>query len=297
MEIIKVKGNTYCIDTGMTYLPFYKLNNQDIILMDSGFQRELDGIEEVLDRNNLRIKAIISSHAHLDHIGNNSYFKEKYSCKIVMSKDEAFLCSSYSNFKYYYDQPMSLIKSYYKDLVCETDIIISKNQDSIVLNDVVFKLHHTFGHSADQLCIITPDDVCYLADSLITHETMAGTKIPYAFVLKDDLESKKGLNKLNCSTYIIAHKGITNDISQLINDNIEYYSSMADKVYEEITKAMTFEDILKCVIRKYKIQVTSVYKYKMAGRMLKSYMDYLYEIGKVDTVIENCFVKYVRTKN
>lgn len=33
MEIIKVKGNTYCIDTGMTYLPFYKLNNKDIILM------------------------------------------------------------------------------------------------------------------------------------------------------------------------------------------------------------------------------------------------------------------------
>jgi len=50
MEIIKVKGNTYCIDTGMTYLPFYKLNNKDIILMDSGYQKECEGIEEALEK-------------------------------------------------------------------------------------------------------------------------------------------------------------------------------------------------------------------------------------------------------
>ena len=46
MDIIKVKGNTYCIDTGMTYLPFYKLNNQDIILIDTGFKKECKDIEE-----------------------------------------------------------------------------------------------------------------------------------------------------------------------------------------------------------------------------------------------------------
>lgn len=294
MEIIKVRGNTYCIDTGMTYLPFYKLNNQDIVLMDSGYQKEKEGIEAVLESNNLKIKTIICSHAHPDHIGNNAYFKEKYNCMIAMTRDEAFLCSTYENFKVFYDQPMSLLKSYYHNLVCETDIIINKNQESIVLNDVVFRLFHTSGHSSDQICITTPDDVCYLADSLITHDTMAGTKIPYAFVLKDDLESKKTLHQLKCSAYIIAHKGILNDIDGLIRDNIKYYSGMAESVYEEITKSMTFEDILKCIIRKYNIEVKSVYKYKMVERMLKSYVEYLYETGKVETIIENCFIKYVR---
>lgn len=294
MEIIKVRGNTYCIDTGMTYLPFYKLNNQDIILMDSGYQKEKEGIEAVLESNNLKIKAIICSHAHPDHIGNNSYFKGKYNCMIAMSRDEAFLCSSYANFKTFYDQPMSLIESYYHNLVCETDIIINRNQDSVVLNDVDFRLFHTSGHSSDQICITTPDDVCYLADSLITHDTMAGTKIPYAFVLKDDLESKKSLHQLDCSAYVIAHKGILNDIDGLIHDNIKYYSGMAESVYEEITKPMTFEDILKCIIGKYNIEVKSVYKYKMVERMLKSYVEYLYETGKAETIIENCFIKYVR---
>ena len=297
MEIIRVKGNTYCIDTGMTYLPFYKLNERDIILMDSGYQKESTGIEEVLENSNLKIKTIICSHAHPDHVGNNSYFKDKYNCRIAMTRDEAFLCSSYANFKTFYDQPMSLIKSYYHNLVCETDIIINDKQDSIILNDVVFKLFHTFGHSSDQICITTPDDVCYLADTLITHETMEGTKIPYAFVLKDDLESKKTLHQLDCSTYIIAHKGILNDIDGLIHDNIKYYSRIAERVYEEITKPMTFEDVLKCIIKKYKIEVKSVYKYKMAERMLRSYMEYLYETKMIEMIIENCFLKYVRTNN
>lgn len=294
MDIIKVKGNTYCIDTGMTYLPFYKLNKNDIILMDTGFKKECAEIEDLLENSNFTIKTIICTHAHPDHIGNNAYFKEKYNCKIAMTKDEAFLCSSYANFKSFYDQPMSLLKSYYSNLVCETDMVINDKQNSITLNDVDFQLFHTFGHSPDQICITTPDNVCYLADSLITHETMEGTKIPYAFVLKDDLESKITLHQLDCNTYIIAHKGILNDIDGLIQDNIKYYSGIAESVYEEITKPMTFEDILKCIIRKYKIEVKSVYKYKMAERMLRSYVEYLYETGRVDTIIENCFIKYVR---
>ena len=35
MKIKKIKGNTFCIDTGMTYRPFYKINDEEIILLDS----------------------------------------------------------------------------------------------------------------------------------------------------------------------------------------------------------------------------------------------------------------------
>lgn len=297
MEIIKVKGNTYCIDTGMTYLPFYKLNEEDIILMDSGYQKECDGIDKLLESNNLKIKTIICSHAHPDHVGNNAYFKEKYKCKIAMTRDEAFICSSYANFKAFYDQPMSLIKNYYQNLIFETDIIIKDKQDSIIVNDHVFRLFHTYGHSSDQICITSPDDVCYLADSLISYETMKGAKIPYAFVLKDDLKSKKDLHELKSSRYIVAHKGIFDQVDKLIEDNIEHYGKIAESVYEVISEPMTFEDILRKIIRKYNIEVKSVYKYKMAERMLKSYVEYLYEIGKIDTIIDSCFIKYIRPES
>lgn len=51
------------------------------------------------------------------------------------------------------------------------------------------------------------------------------------------------------------------------------------------------------ILRKYNIEVKSVYKYKMAERMLKSYVEYLYEIGKIDTIIDSCFIKYIRPES
>ena len=74
MEIKIVKGNTFVIDTGMTYIPFYKISDEEIIMMDSGWkQGEREGIDEVLERNNYKVAAIICSHAHIDHVGNNQY--------------------------------------------------------------------------------------------------------------------------------------------------------------------------------------------------------------------------------
>lgn len=37
MEIKAVKVNTYCIDTGMTYIPLYKVNDEEVIMLDTGW--------------------------------------------------------------------------------------------------------------------------------------------------------------------------------------------------------------------------------------------------------------------
>ena len=49
VEIIKIKGQTFCIDTGMTYIPFYKVNDKEIIMLDTGWAAgEQKGIAETL---------------------------------------------------------------------------------------------------------------------------------------------------------------------------------------------------------------------------------------------------------
>ncbi len=93
-------------------------------------------------------------------------------------------------------------------MICGTDIVISNNQDKVNVCGIEFKIMHTPGHSPGHICIITPDDVAYLADSLISYEVMKGAKMPYAYILKQDLESKSKLYDLKYSKYIVAHKGI-----------------------------------------------------------------------------------------
>jgi glyoxylase-like metal-dependent hydrolase (beta-lactamase superfamily II) len=294
MKIIEIKGNTFCINTGMTYIPFYKINKEEIIMLDSGWsQGERKGIDELLEKNNFRVVAIICTHAHIDHVGNNAFLKKKYNCIIAMPTYEALICSSTVNLKLYYNnQTLSDISQHFGDMVCVTDIMISDNQQSITVLGIKFNIIHTPGHSPAHICITTPDDVCYLADALISYEVMRGAKMPYAYILSEDLKSKIKLYDLKYSKYVVAHKGVYDDITKLITDNINFYKDRALTIANAIEGAMTMEDILKAVIKKFDINVKNRYRYTMLDRMLRSYVEYLNETGILVLNMEKGFLKY-----
>ena len=299
MEIKEVKGNTFCIDTGMLYIPFYKINHEEIIMLDSGWAKgEREGIDEILEKNNLKVVGIICSHAHVDHIGNNAYLKKKYNCIIAMPAYEALICSSTVNLKLYYNsQTLSDVTEHFGHMVCQTDIMILDNQDILYVHGIKFKILHTPGHSPAHICIITPDDVAYLGDALISYEVMRGAKMPYAYILSEDLKSKLKLYDLKCSKYVVAHKGMYDDITKLITDNIDFYKNRAIRVYDVIDGAMTMEDILKAVIKKFNIHVNSRYKYTMIERMLGSYVEYLNETGMIVLNMDEGFLKYSKASS
>ena len=296
MDILKVKGNTYCIDTGMTYIPFYKINDEEIIMLDTGWEKgERKGIEEVLEKNKFKVIAILNSHAHIDHIGNNTYFRDKYNSIIAMSAYEAISCSSEVNLKLYYGNPtLKFVKEHYDHMVFKTDIIIEENQHEILLCGVNFKIIPTPGHSPAHICIITPDDIAYLGDALVSYEVMEGAKMPYAYILSEDMKSKAKLYDLNCSKYVVAHKGIYDNITKLINDNIDFYESRAMLIYEAIDGSMTMEEIMKVIMKTFIINIKNIEKYYFMEKMLRSYVEYLYEIGKLKLIMENGFLKYVK---
>ncbi len=296
MEIKKIKGNTYCIDTGMLYIPFYKINQEEIIMLDSGWAKgERQGIDEILEKNNLLVVGIICSHAHIDHVGNNGYLKKKYNCIIAMPAYEALICSSIVNLKLYYNsQTLLEVTEHFGHMVCKTDILILDNQDLISVRGIEFKIIHTPGHSPAHICIVTPDDVAYLGDALISYEVMRGAKMPYAFILSEDLKSKVKLYDLKCSKYVVAHKGIYDDIIKLINYNIDFYKNRALRIYDVIDGTMTREDILKAVIKKFKINVDSIYKYTMIERMLGSYVEYLNDTKMITLNVHEGFLKYYK---
>lgn len=296
MEIIAVKGNTHLIDTGMTYIPFYKINEKEIIMLDTGWAAgERNGIQEALDHEQLRVAGIISSHAHVDHIGNNSYFQEKYNCVLAMHKVEAALCSSIYNLKFFFSgHPLDEVKRHYGNMVCQADILIQENQQSVKVCNVEFGLFHNPGHSPAHMCIITPDDVAYVGDGLVSHDVMEGSKMPYANVLSEDLESKEKLHELVCSKYIIAHKGIYDSIQLLIEDNIAFYRSCAQSVLAVINHPMSMEEITKAVMNTLGITAKSVNKYMAIEKMLRSNIEYLQETKMIELSVEDGFLKYTK---
>ncbi|WP_373844636.1 MBL fold metallo-hydrolase [Clostridium sp.] len=294
MIIKKVKGNTYCIDTGMTYIPFYKINDREIIMLDSGLAgEETKGIEKLLEVHSLKLVAIICSHAHVDHVGNNMYFKKKYNCIIAMPEYEAFICSSIDNLKFYYGyQTLSDIKENFGNMVCKTDIIISGNQEYIYIYGIKFKIIPTPGHSPAHICIVTPDNVIYLGDSIISYEVMEGAKLPYTYTISKDLKSKGKIYNFKYEKYIVAHKGIYNNVMKLVEDNINFYRNIAAKIYNVIDGSITMEDIVKNTIKNFHISISGICKYIIMERIVRSYIEYLDEMKMIKLNIEDGLIKY-----
>lgn len=298
MKIIQVKNNTYCIDVGISYVPFYKLNEKDIILFDSGEPDDREILQSVFDENGFNVKGIICSHGHPDHVGNNKYLKEKYNCIIAMPMYEAQICSSAMNLKVFCNNiTLSEIIEHYEFMIFETDVYITDKQNEINFCGAALKIFHTPGHSPSHICIITPDDVCYVADALISYKMIEGAKIPYDFALLEDFKSKNKLLSLDCDRYIVAHKGIYDDITNLIADNISFYIHRAEKTYELIEGKMTMGEIVKAASKKFEVKINNIIKYDLIARILKSYVDYLFEIGKIRHVIDKGFLKYERNED
>ncbi|MDF2700503.1 MAG: hydrolase [Haloplasmataceae bacterium] len=293
MEIINVKGNTYCINTVLTNLPFYKINEEEIVLLDSGWAEERDEIVKILEEYHLKVRGILNTHAHVDHIGNNAYFKDKENCLIAMPALEANICASSVNLKVYYSTlSLSNIEKHFGHMVNKTDILITDDEDKVSLCGVDFKIMHTPGHSPSHICIVTPDQVAYIGDTLISYDVMESAKMPYAFILSQDLKSKAKLSHLNCSYYILAHKAIYEDITSLITDNINFYKSRAFRIHQIIENNMNFEEILKAVLKEFNIKIKTINKYVVIERMLRSYIEYLTETNMLEIQMNDGTVEY-----
>ena len=296
MSIVHVKGNTFCIDTGMSLIPYYQINDEEIILLDSGWANgERDLIDGILIENGLKVSGIINSHAHVDHIGNNQYLKNKSGCIIAMSSHEAMLCNSAVNLKTYYGNiNLTMVEQHCKEMICETDIMIDEAKNSIYMCGIKFEIIHTPGHSPAHICIVTPDKVAYVGDCLITDEVMNGAKMPYAFILREDIRSKESLYDLNYSKYIVAHRGIFDDIKELVSKNINFYKSRAVAVKNEIKGKMTLEEIMKATVDSFNIKIKpdNIFRFLVIERMVKSYIDYLVETDVAGILIEDGFAKF-----
>ena len=296
MEILEIKGNTFCLDTGMTNIPFYKLDQRRIIMLDTGWAAgERSLLKDFLQQNSFTVAGIINSHAHIDHCGNNAYLKEHFGCPVAMPAAEATICESLLNLKLYYSAfSLKEIREHLGHMICHVDCPVTTDRESVEMGGAVFKILHTPGHSIAHVCITTPDDVAYVGDALISHGVMRGAKMPYACVLSEDLKSKEKLRGLACSRYIAAHRGIYDNILELVEDNIEFYKLRAEKILALLVRPMTLQELAQETVANFHIGMGSVFKYNLIERMLRSYLEYLTETGRIALSVNDSVLRYTR---
>lgn len=151
MKYIKIKNGP--IDEN-AYIVWDEISLEGAII-DPGFT-ELSEFNEHIDSNNIKIKYIIDTHGHWDHIKNNKIVKDEYCAKLMIHESEQeFLINSQLNLSYYYDKEIDIVSA---------DITL-KDEDEIMLGDSILKVMHTPGHTMGSI-IIYEDHLAFTGDTL-----------------------------------------------------------------------------------------------------------------------------------
>ena len=195
MKLTQVKGSTWVLEAN-ELIPLYLLDDRRCVLLDSGLAKEREEIEKTLLEAGLEPAGILCSHAHVDHCANNRYFQEKYHLPVALTAPEAGMCSSILNLKCYRllvspdaaEQEMS-------EMVHVPDLILPPVDGPIRLAGAMFRILHTPGHSSGHICAVTPDNVCYTGDALMS-QALLDAKLPYGLSIQLAMESRERLRVL-----------------------------------------------------------------------------------------------------
>ncbi len=276
MELIQVGKNTYYIKNP-TNIGVYKINDTDVFLIDSGNDKDAGKkILKIIDAQGWNVKGIITTHSNADHIGGNRLIQDRTNCPVYAFGVE----KSFTEFPIL--EPSFLFGGYpFKDLT--NKFLMAKDSKVTSIDDNLPEGIESFllkGHFFDMIGIKTDDDVYFLADSLVSEETITKYHLFFVYDVKEYLNTLDYLSTLNGKCFIASHCEATDDISGLIEINRNKVNEIADKIYSLCDEAITFEDILKNIFDNYNLKMNPN-QHVLIGSTVRSYLSYLYNDGKI----------------
>jgi len=293
MDLTQVKGNTWVVEADQL-IPLYKLDDRRCVLLDTGLLEEREELEQTLTGAGLVPAGVLCSHAHVDHCANNSYFQGKYGTKVALTGPEAGMCSTVLTLKcYFLTLPPETVARESSCMLHVPDVIVPPRDGLFSFCGTDFQILQTPGHSAGHICVVTPDNVCYTADALLSQELL-GAKLPYDLSHQAAMASREKLRELDCDRYIMAHRGICGqqEFSALLDDNDALIRRRAEEIFRLIRRPMTASQIDEAACTLYELFTHKPRRALRFERNVRFFIEYLVDTGRLEMVCKNGAVYY-----
>ena len=298
MEMLHVLGNTYAAVGSTALLPIYKLNERDIVLIDTGYAKlDRAGLVNLLDGSGLVPKYVLCSHAHFDHTGNVRYLQERYGARAILSLIEAGISVNPDSYRANY---VALTYGKSRELFLEecftADRVLRETDTSLELDGRTFGILPLPGHSAGHLGFVTPDGAAYVGDCLISQSEIDGAKLPTSMFIAKDLESKAYLKTTDYPVYILAHKEVVRReaLEGLIDRNIGFIQSKRAELLAVLEDGMTFPEWIGAFCQRENVRTHNELKFSIVERNFSNFVSWLTDSGAVMVRREFCAKRYYR---
>lgn len=276
MELIQV-GEKTCYIKNPTNIGVYKINEKDVFLIDSGNDKDAGKkILKITESQGWNVKGIISTHSNADHIGGNKLIQDRTGCPVyAYGMEKCFT-------EYPIMEPSFLFSGLpIKDL--KNKFLLAKESVVTDINNNLPKGLEYFslkGHFFDMIGIKTDDDIYFLADSLVSEETIEKYHLFFIYDVREYLNTLDYLSALTGKLYIASHCEATDNILPIINANRDKINEICNTIYSLCEEKIIFEELLQKVFDTYGLTM-NINQYVLIGSTIKSYLSYLKEEGRI----------------
>ena len=137
------------------------------IVIDPG--DEIEAIQEILDRHALKVRSIVITHAHIDHIGGAAQLKKRTGAPIYMNEDDLALRGQLA------------IQAGWLGVappeIPEIDVLV-RDGDTVSLEGCSFHVLHTPGHTQGSISLHAPGERKLMAGDTLFRDGVGRTDLP-----------------------------------------------------------------------------------------------------------------------
>lgn len=147
------------------------------------------------------------------------------------------------------------------------------------------------GHSWDMVGFRSGDGVVFLADCLSGKETLDKYQVSFLVDVQAYLDTLEAIQQIEAKVFIPAHAEPADNIAPLAQYNIRKVREISEAIEEICCRALTFETILQKIFDRFRLTM-NYEQYVLVGSTVRSYLTWLKEQGRIQTVFENNMLMY-----